>query len=127
MKRQPAKGPSQRQLRTGEVIRHALAEIFQTEDVQDSDLAGEAITVAEVRVSPDLKHATIFASALSAKNSDVIAGALNRHTRFLRGELARRVDLKYVPELVFRGDHILDEAGRIDDILRSPEVARDLK
>ena len=127
MKHQPAKGPSQRQLRTGEVIRHALAEIFQTEDVQDSDLTGEAITVTEVRLSPDLKHATVFASALSAKNSDIIAGALNRHTRFLRGELARRVNLKYVPELVFKGDHILDEAGRIDDILRSPEVARDLK
>jgi ribosome-binding factor A len=127
MKHQPKKGPSQRQLRAGELLRHALAEIFQTEDVHDSELKGEIITVAEVRVSPDLKHAVVFASALSGKNSDIIAEALNRHHRFLRGELARRVELKYVPDLVFKGDHLLDEAGRIDDLLRSPEVARDLK
>ena len=127
MKHQPTKGPSQRQLRAGELLRHALAEIFQTEDVQDSELTGEIITVAEVRVSPDLKHAVVFTSALSGKNSDIIAEALNRHHRFLRGELARRVELKYVPDLVFKGDHLLDEAGRIEDLLRSPEVARDLK
>ena len=127
MKHQATKGPSQRQLRAGELLRHALAGIFQTEDIQDSELAGEIVTVAEVRVSPDLKHATVFASSLNGKNSDVIAKALNRHHRFLRGELARRVELKYVPELVFRGDHVLDEAGRIDELLRSPEVARDLK
>jgi ribosome-binding factor A len=127
MKRNTTKGPSQRQLRAGELLRHTLAEIFQTEDIQDSDLAGEIVTVTEVRVSPDLRHATVFASALGGKGSDVIAEALNRHHRFLRGELARRVELKYVPELVFRGDHALDEAGRIDALLRSPEVARDLK
>ncbi len=127
MKHQPTKGPSQRQLRAGELLRHALAEIFQTEDIQDSELAGEIISVAEVRVSPDLKHAAVYASALSGKNSDAIAKALNRHHRFLRGELARRVELKYVPELAFKGDHVLDEAGRIDELLRSPEVARDLK
>ena len=127
MKHQPKKGPSQRQLRAGELLRHALAEIFQTEDIQDSELKGEIISVAEVRVSPDLKHAVVFASALSGKNSDIIAEALNRHHRFMRGELARRVELKYVPDLVFKGDHLLDEAGRIEDILRSPEVARDLK
>ena len=127
MKHQPAKGPSQRQLRAGELIRHALAEIFQSEDVEDAELSGEIITVAEVRVSPDLKHATVFASALGGKNSDVIAKALSRHTRFLRGELARRIELKYVPELAFKGDHLLEEAGRIEDLLRSPEVARDLK
>ncbi|MFY9875964.1 MAG: 30S ribosome-binding factor RbfA [Rhodomicrobium sp.] len=127
MKHQPKKGPSQRQLRAGELLRHALAEIFQTEDIQDNELKGEIITVAEVRVSPDLKHAVVFASALSGKNSDIVAEALNRHHRFLRGELARRVELKYVPNLVFKGDHLLDEAGRIEDLLRSPEVARDLK
>lgn len=127
MKHQPAKGPSQRQLRAGELLRHALAEIFQTADVEDTELTGEIITVGEVRMSPDLKHATVFTSALSGKDSDIIAKALNRHHRFLRGELARRVELKYVPELAFKGDHLLDEAGRIDDLLRSPEVARDLK
>ncbi len=127
MKHQPTKGPTQRQLRAGEVLRHALAEILQTEDVQDSELTGEFITVAEVRVSTDLKHAVVFTSALSGKDSDVIAEALNRHNRFLRGELARRVELKYVPDLVFKGDHVLDEAGRIEELLRSPEVARDLE
>ena len=127
MKHQPAKGPSQRQLRAGELLRHTLAQIFQTEDIEDIELKGEIITVGEVRVSPDLKHATVFTSALSGKDSDTIAAALNRHQRFLRGELARRIELKYVPELVFKGDHLLDEAGRIEDLLRSPEVARDLK
>lgn len=127
MKREQAKGPSQRQLRAGELIRHALAEIFQTEDVRDPELDGEIISVAEVRVSPDLKHATVFASSLSGKNSDAIASSLNRHQKFLRGELARRVELKYAPDLVFRGDHAVDAAERIEEILRSPEVARDLK
>ncbi|MFZ1109670.1 MAG: 30S ribosome-binding factor RbfA [Rhodomicrobium sp.] len=127
MKHRPAPGPSQRQLRAAELIRHALAEIFQTVDIQDSDLAGEIISVAEVRVSPDLKHATVFASSLGGKNSDGIACALKRHQRFLRGELARRIELKYVPELAFRGDHAIDAAERIDELLRSPEVARDLK
>ncbi len=127
MKRQSTKGPTQRQLRAGELLRHALAEIFRNEDIEDQDLKGEIVTVAEVRMSPDLQHATVFASALSGKNSDDLASALNRHHRFLRGELARRVELKYVPELVFRGDHAADEAGRIDELLRSPDVARDLK
>ena len=127
MKHQPAKGPSQRQLRAGELLRHTLAQVFQTEDIEDTELKGEIITVGEVRLSPDLKHATVFTSALSGKDSDTIAKALNRHQRFLRGELARRIELKYVPELVFKGDHLLDEAGRIEDLLRSPEVARDLK
>ncbi len=127
MKRQQAKGPSQRQLRAGELLRHALSEIFRNEDIEDEELKGEIVTVAEVRMSPDLQHATVFASALSGKNSDDLARALNRHHRFLRGELARRIELKYVPDLAFRGDHAADAAGRIDELLRSPDVARDLK
>jgi ribosome-binding factor A len=127
MKRQATKAPSQRQLRAGELLRHALAEIFREEDIEDTELAGEIVTIAEVRVSPDLRHATVFASALSGKNSDDLARALNRHQRFLRGELAHRVELKYVPDLVFRGDHAAETAGRIDELLRSPGVARDLK
>ncbi len=127
MKRQQAKGPTQRQLRAGELLRHALSEIFRTEDIEDQDLKGEIVTVAEVRMSPDLQHATVFANALSGRNSDDLARALNRHHRFLRGELARRVELKYVPDLAFRGDHAADAAGRIDELLRSPYVARDLK
>jgi ribosome-binding factor A len=127
MKRQASKGPSQRQLRAGELLRHALSEIFRTEDIVDQELKGEIVTVAEVRLSPDLRHATVYTNALSGKNSDDLARALNRHQRFLRGELARRVELKYVPELVFRGDHVGEEAAHIDALLRSPEVARDLK
>jgi ribosome-binding factor A len=127
MKRQATKGPSQRQLRAGEILRHALAEIFRTVEFDDPSLKGEIVTVAEVRMSPDLRHATVFASALSGKNTDDLARALNRHQRFLRGELARRIELKYMPELVFRGDHVADVAAHIDDLLRSPEVARDLK
>ena len=127
MTRQANKGTSQRQLRAGELLRHALSEIFRNEDIEDADLAGEIVTVAQVRVSPDLRHATVYASALSGKNSDDLARALNKHQRFLRGELARRIELKYVPELVFRGDHVGEEAAHIDEILRSPEVARDLK
>src|SRR3974390_1387988 len=120
MKRQSAKGPSQRQLRAGELLRHALAEIFRTEEIEDQDLKGEIVTVAEVRMSPDLQHATVFASSLSGKNSDDLARALNRHLRFLRGELARRVELKYVPDLIFRGDHAAEVAGRGEELLRSP-------
>src|ERR1700752_4901025 len=114
MKPQTAKGPSQRQLRAGEILRHALAEIFMTEEIEDSDLHGEIVTVAEVRVSPDLKHATVFVAALGGNNGKV-ATALNRHQRFLRGELARRVELKYSPELVFRSDHSGEAAERIDE------------
>jgi ribosome-binding factor A len=127
MKRQTKKGPSQRQLRAGELLRHALSEIFRTEDIEDAELAGEIITVAEVRMSPDLKHATVFASTLGGKNNDGIARALNRHHRFLRGELARRIELKYVPDLMFRGDSAVEAAERIEQLLRSPDVARDLK
>jgi ribosome-binding factor A len=127
MKRQANKGQSQRQLRAGELLRHALSEILRTEDIEDSELGGEIVTISEVRMSPDLQHATVFASALSGKNSGDLARALNRHQRFLRGELARRVELKYTPELVFRGDHAVEAAERIEELLRSPDVARDLK
>jgi ribosome-binding factor A len=127
MKRQATKGPSQRQLRAGELLRHALAEIFREEEIEDEELAGEIVTIAEVRLSPDLRHATVFASALSGKDTGDLARALNRHQRFLRGELARRVELKYVPDLIFRGDHTAEAAGRVEALLRSPGVARDLK
>ena len=99
MRHQSTKGPSQRQLRAGELLRHTLAQIFQTEDIEDTELKGEIITVGEVRLSPDLKHATVYTSALSGKDSDIIAKALNRHHRFVRGVLARRIELKYVPSL----------------------------
>lgn len=121
-----ARGPSQRQLRAGELLRHTLAEILMTEDIEDEELRGELITVSEVRVSPDLKHATVYVTAVRGTNEDV-AKALKRHARFLRGELARRVELKYIPELSFEGDITAETSERIDALLRSPEVQRDLK
>lgn len=122
-----SKGPSQRQLRAGELLRHAIAEILMVEEIEDDELRGEIITVAEVRVSPDLRHATAFVATVGAKSNDDLARALNRHQRFFRGELSRRVELKYAPEVSFRADETGNTAGRIDELLRSPQVARDLK
>jgi ribosome-binding factor A len=121
------KSASQRQLRVGEVLRHALAEILLSKTVQDADLVDEIVTIPEVRVSPDLRHATVFVATLGSSASEKASEALNRHQRYLRGELGRRVELRYVPELAFRGDHSVAASERIDAILRSPEVARDLK
>jgi ribosome-binding factor A len=113
------KTPSQRQLRVGEMIRHALAEIFSRVDISDPALKHQFITVSEVKASPDLRHATVFIWPLGSGDPTAVAGALKRHQRFLRGELARRVDLKYMPELVFQLDTSFDEAERIDALLRS--------
>ncbi len=127
MVRQQAKGPSQRQLRVGEMLRHALAEILTRAEITDPELEGRYITVTEVKTSPDLRHATVFARPFGKDQDDVaMIKALNRHQRFLRGELARRVDLKFIPDLVFRLDETFDEAERIDALLRSPTVSRDL-
>ncbi len=118
-KRHDGKAPSQRQLRVGEMIRHALAEIFTRVDISDPALEQQHITVSEVKTSPDMRHATVFIWPLGGGDPHAIAGALKRHQRFLRGELARRVDLKYMPELVFQLDTSYDEAERIDALLRS--------
>jgi ribosome-binding factor A len=127
MVRHEAKGPSQRQLRVGEMLRHALAEILTRADIADPELEGRYITVTEVKCSPDLRHATAFARPFGTdENGPAIIKALNRHQRYLRGELARRVDLKYTPDLTFRLDESFDEAERIDALLRSPTVSRDL-
>ncbi len=121
-----ARAPSQRQLRVGELIRHALADILQHGDVHDPALEGAVVTVPEVRMSPDLKLATIFVMPLGGRNADAILAALERNSRFLRGDIAHRVNLRYAPELRFRLDTSFDEGGRIDALLRSPEVKRDL-
>lgn len=124
--RSQAAGPSQRQLRAGELVRHALVDILAREDLRDPDLKGISITVGEVRASPDLKHATAFVAALGAHDPKKIAAALGRISGFLRGRLARAVDLKFTPELHFIPDVSYDEASHIDEVLRRPEVARDL-
>jgi len=124
--RRGAGAPSQRQLRVGEVVRHALAEIVARGEVRDPDLEGLVVTVPEVRLSPDLKIATVYVMPLGGAREDKVVAALSRHVRFLRGEVARRVALKFMPELRFRLDTTFAESDRIEELLRSPEVARDL-
>lgn len=119
-------GPSQRQLRVGELIRHALADIFQERLVHDPALEGMVVTVPEVRMTPDLRLATAFVMPLGGKGADTLLPALDRHRKFLRGEVSHRVALRYAPELRFRLDESFDEGDRIDSLLRSPEVKRDL-
>jgi len=121
-----AKAPSQRQLRVGELLRHALAEIVREQEIRDPDLEGVSVTVTEVRASPDMRHATVFVAPLGGKNADVIVEALNRHRAFLRGHLGHAVNLKFTPDLRFVEDTSFAEAERIEGILRSERVRRDL-
>ena len=118
------KTPSQRQLRVGEEIRHALAAVFARGDIRDPDLAGEAVTVTEVRVSPDLKNATAFVARLGRPDVDVLLPALKRVAPFLRREVAHAVRLRVAPTLSFQPDTALDYAMHVDALLRSPAVAR---
>jgi ribosome-binding factor A len=118
---------SQRQLRVGELIRHALADILQRGDVHDPDLEGLVVTVPEVRMSPDLQLATIYVMPLGGMKTDLVVPALERNRRYLRGEIAHRVNLRLAPELRFRLDTSFDEGGHIDALLQSPEVKRDLE
>ena len=120
-------GPSQRALRAGEVIRHAIAELLSRGDVHDPVLEGHLITVPEVRMSPDLRMATIYVMPLGGRDIQDVIEALDRNKRYLRGEIAHRVNLKFAPELRFRVDERFDEAERIEKLLRTPEVQRDLK
>ena len=120
-------GPSQRMLRVGELVRHALADALQRGDHLDPALAGTIITVPEVRMSPDLKIATCFVMPLGGKDITPVIKALAENARRLRGEVARRVELKSVPELRFRKDTSFDEGAHIDALLRSPQVLRDLE
>jgi len=122
-----AAGPSQRQLRVGELVRHALADILARGDLPDPALSKVLITVPEVRMSPDLKIATCFVMPLGGKDPKAAIAALAENAKPLRGELARRVELKFVPELRFRIDTSFEEGARIDALLRSPQVQRDLE
>ena len=120
-------GPSQRQLRAGELVRHALAEILREEDVHDEAMVGVSVTVSEARMSPDLKHAIVFVQPLGGGHADEVVAALNRNTRFLRGELGRHVDLKFTPDLRFRRDESFEAAAHMDALFNSPAVRRDLE
>ena len=120
------KSPSQRQLRVGETLRHALAEILERETFQDPALAHITLTVTEVNASPDLKNATVYVTRLGGgEMTDILAG-LDRVKSFLRREVSKRVRLKFLPDLRFEADGTFDQADHIDRLLHRPEVARDL-
>src|SRR2546422_6206654 len=118
--------PSQRQLRVGEAVRHALAALLARGEVHDPVLEGHMITVPEVRMSPDLRLATIYVMPLGGRDADAVLAALERNKRFLRGEIGRHINLKFAPEIRFRIDERFDEAERIEKLLRTPAVQRDL-
>ena len=120
-------GPSQRQLRVGELIRHAIAQMLARGEIRDEILLKRAITIPEVRLSTDLRLADIYVLPLGGEGVDSVLAALNRNRRYIRGELARAVNLKFAPEIRFLADDTFEEARRIDELLRSPRVAADLK
>lgn len=126
-------GPTQRQLRAGELVRHALVEILREEEIHDEALHGISITVTEVRVSPDLRHATVFVEPLGAglETTHVQVGpaieALNKHSKFFRGILGKMIDMKFTPDLRFLHDESFNEAARIDALFLRPDIARDLR
>jgi ribosome-binding factor A len=118
---------SQRQLRVGELVRHAIAEMLTRGDVHDPVIEGHLITIPEVRMSPDLKLATVYVMPMGGRDADEVVAAFDKHKKFLRAEIAHRVNLKFAPDIRFRVDDRFAEAERIDRLLRSPDVARDLK
>ena len=129
-------GPTQRQLRAGELVRHALVEILREEEIHDDAMIGISITVTEVRVSPDLRHATVFVEPLGAGLGGVTIKpeqikpaieALNKHAKFLRGVLGKMIDMKFTPDLRFLHDESFNEAARIDALFMRPDIARDLR
>ena len=118
---------SQRQLRVGELIRHALAEMLTRGDVHDPVLESHMITIPEVRMTADLKLATIYVMPLGGRDVNEVIAALNDNKKFLRGEIAHRVNLKFAPDIRFRADERFDEAERIEKLLRTPAVQRDIE
>ena len=128
-------GPSQRQLRAGELIRHALVDVMREHEIHDEALVGVSVTVTEVRLSPDLKHATCFVEPLGAgveaaettgHESEIIK-ALNAHAKFLRGRLGSKLDMKFTPDLRFRHDESFDAASHMDRLFDDPRVRADLE
>jgi ribosome-binding factor A len=127
MAKQPGTGePSVRLLRVGEQVRHILADILQRGDVHDDVLAAHLVSVTEVRMSPDLRHATVYVKPLLGKDEEVVLKALRTNTAYLQREVAKRVKMKFAAKLKFISDESFEEGSHIDAILRSPAVARDL-
>jgi ribosome-binding factor A len=119
-------GGSQRQLRVGELVRHAMADMLTRGEVHDPVIEGHLITVPEVRMSADLRLATIYVMPMGGRDAEQVVAAFERHKKFLRAEIAHRINLKFAPDLRFRIDERFAEAERIDKLLRSPAVKRDL-
>ncbi|HEX7872393.1 MAG TPA: 30S ribosome-binding factor RbfA [Sphingobium sp.] len=124
---QTGDGPSVRNLRVGEQVRHVLSEILQRGDVHDDVLAKHVVSVTEVRMSPDLRHATVFIKPLLGKDEEAVLKALRTNTAFFQREVASRIKLKYAAKLKFLADESFDEGSHIDKLLRDPKVARDLE
>jgi ribosome-binding factor A len=124
--REQSAGGSQRQLRVGELIRHELADMLSRGDIHDAVVETHMITVPEVRMSADLRLATVYVMPLGGRDEQQVLDALDRNKKYVRGEVARRVNLKFAPEIRFRIDERFDEAERIEKLLRTPAVRRDL-
>lgn len=125
--RQAPAGPSQRQLRAGELVRHALVEILREEDFADPDLDGVSVTVTQIRMSPDLRNANCFIEPLGGGHAPQVVKALNRHAKFLRGRLGRMIDMKFTPALKFLHDESFDEATRMSRLFDDPRVRQDIE
>jgi ribosome-binding factor A len=123
----PDHGPSQRQLRVGEEIRHVLAEIFLRTEFHDAELSKANLTISEVRMSPDLKHAAVFCTRLGNQDITPLLPALRRISPFLRAQMAPKLGLRVVPDVKFLADEALEQASKINKLLHAPEVARDLE
>ena len=124
--REQTPGGSQRQLRVGELVRHALADMLARGDVHDPVIEGHFITVPEVKMSPDLRLATIYIMPMGGRDAAQVMAAFEHHKKYLRAEIAHRINLKFAPDIRFRVDERFAEAERIDKLLRSPAVKRDL-
>ena len=124
--RDAAPGGSQRQLRVGELVRHALAEMLTRGEVHDPVIEKHLVTVPEVRMTADLRLATVYVMPLGGRDAEEVVAAFERHKKFLRAELAHRINLKFAPDIRFRVDERFAEADRIEKLLHSPEVKRDL-
>ncbi|ABF52334.1 30S ribosome-binding factor RbfA [Sphingopyxis alaskensis] len=125
--KEQSEGPSVRVLRVGEQVRHVLSEILARGDVHDDVLATHPVSVTEVRMSPDLRHATVFVKPLLGKDEEAVLKAMRTNTAYLQREVAHRIRMKYAAKLKFLADDSFDEASHIDRLLRDPKVARDLE
>jgi ribosome-binding factor A len=119
-------GPTQRQLRVGELLRHALSDVLRRGDIRDPELSGVSVTVTQVKPTADMRYATVFVEPLGGKNADVVVRALNRNKGYLRGEMGHQIALKFTPELRFVEDTSFAEAQKIETLLKSERVRRDL-